>query len=71
MFVSQSFPVNPIGQVHVNDATLSLHVAPFKQGLESHSFTSTLQILPINTNILINLFSKYYFILYLYNILLN
>lgn len=46
IFVSQSFPVKPIGHEQVNDATLSLHVAPFKQGLELHSSTSILQILP-------------------------
>lgn len=46
IFVSQSFPVKPIGHEHVKDATLSIHVAPFKHGLELHSSTSILQILP-------------------------
>jgi len=54
IFISQSFPVNPIGHEHVNDATLSIHVAPFKQGLELHSSTSMLQALPIDINKYIN-----------------
>jgi len=54
IFISQSFPVKPIGHEHVNDPTLSLHVAPFKQGLELHSSTSMLHVLPININKYIN-----------------
>jgi len=48
MFVSQSFPVKPIGHEHVKDAILSIQVAPFKQGFELHSSTLILQTLPIN-----------------------
>lgn len=34
ILISQSFPVKPRGHEHVNDAILSIHVAPFKQGLD-------------------------------------
>ena len=38
--VSQSVPVNPSAQTHVYPLALSIHVAPFWQGLLLHSFAS-------------------------------
>lgn len=38
--VSQSAPVKPAGQTQVKLATWSTHSPPFRQGRDSHSFTS-------------------------------
>lgn len=45
--------MKPFGHTHENEAILSMHVALFKQGLESHSFTSMLQTLPLNKKIIV------------------
>jgi hypothetical protein len=44
IFCSQNVPVYPAGQLHKNALTKSKQMAPFLQGLESHSFISKIVI---------------------------
>lgn len=46
MFVSQSLPVRPGGQMQEKVAISSLHVEPPTQGFDSHSLMLTLQSFP-------------------------
>lgn len=46
---SESRPVNPAAQLQVNLSTSSTHTPPFRQGDETHSFTSASHREP-NTN---------------------
>jgi hypothetical protein len=43
---SQRVPANPVGQLHVNEFTASLHVPPFWQGLAAHSSAFDSQLAP-------------------------
>ena len=48
MLISHSRPVYPGGQLQEKLLMRSVQVAPFKQGLESHSFMSISQFTPVN-----------------------
>jgi hypothetical protein len=49
MFTSvlQESSDHPAAHVHENDATCSLHVAPFMHGDDAHSSSSTAQFSPL------------------------